>query len=188
MISEKVFRDHEDNAWATLEFNAQPPGVYYLEMCCPLGSIGWWSLNDDLIDGGQAYVNGVRMQRDSRSLLERMRSAMDFQLDVLRGREGLIVIEDEFSNGTHNGYPTDYWDNFPFGYMSAYANIYFYASLAEMAELEEAIGEGRRAEELRDLMPLLPGSSTKPSGTRRRGGTSAASMWRARGTTTGSPT
>jgi hypothetical protein len=119
VIAERSISNHPDNAWAALEFEAQPPGRYYLEMCCPSESVGWWSLNDDRIPGGEAHLDGVPVVRDSRSLLDRLRAAMEFQLEDLNGEEGLIVIEDKYSNGTHNGFPTDYWDNFPFGYMSA---------------------------------------------------------------------
>jgi len=155
LVAERAFADVLDNAWVMLEVGPQAAGRYYLEMCCPVGTIGWWSINDDAIPGGQAYRDGQAVERDPRTLLERLRSAMDFQLDQLDGREGLMVISDPASNGTYNGFPTDYWDNFPFGYKSAYANIYFYASLAAMTELEDAMGNAGRAAELRALRPLV---------------------------------
>ncbi len=155
VLSESRFSDVVDNAWASLSFDPLPPGRYYLEMCCPDGTVGWWSINDDVIANGSFHVNGEVFQRDGRSILERIRSAMRFQLNALDGRNGLLVIGDNDSNGTYNGYPTDYWDNFPFGYESAYINTYFYASLAAMADLEEAVGNETGASYLRGLMPLV---------------------------------
>ncbi len=155
VLSERRFSDVVDNAWVSLSFDRLPPGKYYLEMCCPGGTVGWWSINDDVIANGSSHVDGEVFQRDGRSLLESIRSAMRFQLDVLDGRNGLLVIRDEDSNGTYNGYPTDYWDNFPFGYQSACVNTYFYASLGAMADLEEALGNETGASYLRGLMPLV---------------------------------
>ncbi len=154
IIASKDFRDVADNAWMMLDFPPQPAGPYYLEMSRPVGTIGWWSINDDVIPG-ESFSDGEVVVRDDRSVLDRLRSAMDFQLDQLQGRQGLLVITDPDSNGTHNGYPTDYWDNFPFGYMSAYCNVYFYASLGLMSEVERAVGNLSRADSLRSLMPLV---------------------------------
>jgi len=155
VLCEKRFQNVADNAWVRLSFDPLPPGRYYLEMCCPEGTIGWWSINDDVIANGSSYVGGKIFERDGRSMLERLRSAMRYQLTALKGQEGLLVIGNRESNGTYNGYPTDYWDNFPFGYESAYANTYFYASLREMAELEEALGNTTGGERLRGLMSLV---------------------------------
>ncbi len=154
LVAERMFSNVPDNAWIMLETELQPPGRYYLEMSCPVGTVGWWSANDDLIPDGEAYRDGKQVQRFPGTVLERLRSAMDFQLRELEGKDGLIVIRDPDSNGTYNGFPTDYWDNFPFGFLSAYANIYFYASLSAMAELEDALGNPGRALELRNLSTL----------------------------------
>jgi len=60
-------------------------------------------------------------------------------------------VTDPKCDGTVDGMPSDYWDNFRFGYKSAYVNIYFYGSLLAMAALEESLDEGARAAELRAL-------------------------------------
>jgi len=86
-----------------------------------------------------------------RTVLQKLRAAMDYQLTTLKGNSGLAVVIDPKCDGTVDGMPSDYWDNFRFGYKSAYVNIYFYGSLLAMAELETSLGETKRATELLDL-------------------------------------
>jgi hypothetical protein len=74
---------------------------------------------------------------------ERLRKAMAYQLDVLRGRDGLIVTPD-FRTGRHEDLSNNYWDILPFGHLDAYANAVFYGSLQAMAEMEEALGSEHR--------------------------------------------
>lgn len=81
------------------------------------------------------------------TILEKARLAMKFQLDDMHGREGLLLIDDPQVDGTVDGLPGDYWDNFRFGYLSAYTNIYFYGSLLAMAELEGALGNAATRQE-----------------------------------------
>ncbi len=115
--------------------------------------------------GGQAFLDSVDRKefpnqhdpavRDvskGRTVLEKCRLAMRYQLKDLRGAEGLLIIPSDASDGTVDGKPTDYWDNFLFGHKSATANIYFYASLNAMRELEMAFGEAEKADEYAALM------------------------------------
>jgi hypothetical protein len=85
------------------------------------------------------------------TVLEKTRLAMRFQLHHMHGRDGLLRIDDPQVDGTVDGLPGDYWDNFRFGYLSAYTNIYFYGSLLLMADLEEALGNARTGERLRAI-------------------------------------
>lgn len=73
-----------------------------------------------------------------RRAMPRVRRAMQWQLDYCRGAEGLFIDNSPDHDGTRRGVHSNYWDDIPFGYKSAYENIYFYASLLAMAELEEA--------------------------------------------------
>jgi len=82
---------------------------------------------------------------------ERLRRAMDFQLRELKGADGMLVMASPDHDGTPAGVPSNYWDDIPFGYKSAYENIYFCASLGAMADMEQAIGDAARAKYLRDL-------------------------------------
>lgn len=66
---------------------------------------------------------------------DRLREAMRFQLEDLRGEEGLIVTP-EFRTGRHEDLSNNYWDILPFGHLDAYANAVFYGSLKAMAAIE----------------------------------------------------
>jgi len=94
-----------------------------------------------------AYPQGVT------SLLEKVRKAMDFMLTEQQGDEGLLVIGDPDNDGTAAAHASNYWDNYPMGYKSAYENELFYGAVQAMAELEDAVGSAARAAQLRELLP-----------------------------------
>ncbi|MBC7289150.1 MAG: hypothetical protein H5T86_14160, partial [Armatimonadetes bacterium] len=71
-----------------------------------------------------------------RRVMPRVRKAMQWQLTECRGAEGLFIDNSPDHDGTTRAVHSNYWDDIPFGYKSAYENIYFYASLLAMAELE----------------------------------------------------
>ncbi len=98
------------------------------------------------------YSAAVRDVSRGRTVLEKCRLAMGYQLKALLGAQGLLIIPSDTSDGTVAGKPTDYWDNFLFGNKSATANIYFYASLNAMRELEQAFGDPAKADEYSALM------------------------------------
>ncbi len=89
-----------------------------------------------------------------RGQAERLRKAMAYQLDVLKGRDGLIVTPD-FRTGRHEDLSNNYWDILPFGHLDAFANAVFYGSLEAMAQIEEALANAecgmRNAEYYRKL-------------------------------------
>jgi len=89
------------------------------------------------------------------SVLDKARRAMDYQIKTLGGETGLLTITDPEIDGTPGSKGDNYWDFWLFGGKSAYDNAYFYESLRWMAELEEAVGNGGRARELRELRPLV---------------------------------
>ena len=66
--------------------------------------------------------------------------AMKYQLKKMDGKNGLARTADVKSNGTMDGLPTDYWDNFRFGHLSAYVNLYFtlHLQLNEVAYITQA--------------------------------------------------
>ena len=70
---------------------------------------------------------------------DRLRKAMKYQLEVLKGNEGLIVTP-EIKTGRHEDLTNNYWDILPFGHLDAYANAYFYGSLSAMEQIESALG------------------------------------------------
>jgi hypothetical protein len=74
-----------------------------------------------------------------RSQEERLRKTMSYQLETLRGKEGLVVTP-EFKTGRHQDLSNNYWDVLPFGHLDAYANISFYASITAMEQMQKALG------------------------------------------------
>lgn len=89
------------------------------------------------------------------SVLSKARRAMDYQLDVLDGRNGLIITKDPENDGTATSKGSNYWDFWLFGYKDAFGTAYFYESLKVMAEFESALGNEKRAEELRAIRPKV---------------------------------
>lgn len=85
------------------------------------------------------------------TLRAKLRLAMAYLEQELQGDLGGITIEDNGmdNTGTIDGDPTNYWDNWKFGYKNAYDNIYYYAALEAMAQLEESWGDPNRAAQLR---------------------------------------
>ncbi len=97
--------------------------------------------------------------------IDTLRSIMNYQLQNLNGANGLLIINDPnrpasgeyqndgrfFSSSLKTGAASNYWDGWPFGYMSAYDNIYFYASLLAMYNLERQLGNWGDAEYYRSI-------------------------------------
>ncbi len=82
IVAEKRFQGVRDNAWLSLDTSAAPPGpgVWYLEMSDPQGSIGWWSTTNDVLRAGESHVDGRPAAGDR---VIRVRWA-DPEADVLR--------------------------------------------------------------------------------------------------------
>jgi hypothetical protein len=89
------------------------------------------------------------------TILQKVRRAMDFQLNHLQGRKGLLVFDEPDHDGTASSLGSNYWDFWLFGYKSAYDSALFYESLRMMAELEAALGEHERSEEMTQLRELV---------------------------------
>lgn len=85
---------------------------------------------------------------------QKMQMAIDYILNRLNGKNGLIVItgnNDNCNNGTVNDYSCNYWDNIPFGYKDVYANILFYKMLNYLVEFETFRGDTVKAKYYSDL-------------------------------------
>lgn len=89
------------------------------------------------------------------TMLDKLRAEMAYQLNVLHGREGLLRITDPGYGGTPTSKGTTYWDCYPAGYLSAYPNALFYASVAAMAEIEGAVGDKRLRDRYLALLPVI---------------------------------
>jgi hypothetical protein len=70
---------------------------------------------------------------------DRLRRAMRYQLQNMRGAEGLIVTESKDIRAAIQDQSNNYWDILPFGHLDAYANAVFYGSLQAMKEMETAL-------------------------------------------------
>jgi len=68
-----------------------------------------------------------------------LRRAMAYQLETLKGHEGLIITASKDVNGRHQGVGNNYWDILPFGHLDAYANAVYYASLEAMQGLDAVL-------------------------------------------------
>jgi len=77
----------------------------------------------------------------------RLERAMKYMLEVMKGKDGLLIITDSKHDGTTKGHASNYWDvHRAFGYKSTYENILFYASLLSMSDIETLRGDNESAE------------------------------------------
>ena len=73
------------------------------------------------------------------TVVERARRAMEFLLNDLHGKDGLLIIDFPGLQGHNNDFGSNYWDILPFGYKCAFTNSIFPRTLEAMATLEEMI-------------------------------------------------
>lgn len=104
-----------------------------------------------LILGTYRYLTWTGDVNFLSSMMPKVRMAMRYQLEELRGRDGLLILPGPDHHGRNGDLGSNYWDILPFGHLSAYENIYFYASLQAMAELERVSGDNGAAEEYLQL-------------------------------------
>lgn len=107
--------------------------------------------NARYILGAWRYFSWTGNENFLSNMLPKLRSAMDYQLTTLNGNEGLLRLDMPWHGGRPSDYASNYWDDLPFGYLDGYDNIYFYASLGAMADIEDHVGQSQRADELRAL-------------------------------------
>ncbi|GGD62077.1 MGH1-like glycoside hydrolase domain-containing protein [Microbacterium murale] len=88
------------------------------------------------------------------TMMPRVRRAMDFYLDSLDGRSGIVTIDSPDHDGTDGSLPSNYWDVTSFGYRDAFLNAYFYGALEALAQLEEHGGDSGRAARLRGVRKI----------------------------------
>ena len=104
-------------------------------------------LSTDDPDGFLSMVN----QR-GQVMLDKLRRAMDYMLETLNGKSGLMTIYDPRNDGTVHGVSSNYWDSLNFfGYQSAYENVFFYQAVLAMADIESFLGNTAEAERYTQL-------------------------------------
>ncbi len=134
------------HSWGNLEGWPFPGGLdnldhrqFYTNSCYILACADYyfWS-------GDKEFLSKVK---------DRLRKACDYMLNSpdTNGKEGLLRLTSKDHDGTGKGLAGTYWDNVPFGYLTAYENVYFYGSLKAMADLGRIWGDTKRANELTAL-------------------------------------
>jgi hypothetical protein len=98
---------------------------------------------------------GKQDPKTGESVLSKARRAVECLLGPLGGRDGLLLLPGREYDGTPGSLGSNYWDFWLFGHRCAHTNAFFYESLRQMADLEEALGNGPRAAELRALRPKV---------------------------------
>lgn len=117
------------------------------------------------------------------TLLGKMRRAMQYQLLWWNGAsEGIIHASGKDGDTAHNGLPgkgvgSNYYDIMPFGGKDAYASVQFYLSLRSMAEVEQQLGNPKRAAFLRGLMPQARAAFNQAFWLERKGNGDGASRY-----------
>jgi hypothetical protein len=86
------------------------------------------------------------------TMMPRARDAMNYYLNVIGGQSGIITIDVPNGAPVHTGEDgaigSNYWDITAHGWKDAYCNLYFYAALQALAELEDASGQSGAAQTL----------------------------------------
>jgi hypothetical protein len=100
-----------------------------------------FTTNANFILGCWRYYCWTGDKEFLRRNIARIRRAMEWELNECEGAEGLFVITSPEHDGTTKGLHSNYWDNIPFGHLCAYEDIYFYASLQAMAEIESVMSQ-----------------------------------------------
>ena len=93
------------------------------------------------------------------SIRYKVDKAMSYMMNTLKGSTGIMTILDPAEDGTTSGMSSNYWDvHKTFGYMSAYENAFFYASLLAYADIydfdaqdADEQGDATRAEQSRKV-------------------------------------
>lgn len=111
-----------------------------------------------------ATVNGV-----ARTPLENARIAMNYQLNEMHGKEGILILDkDNYFGEYHQGNrengqgkegynrPSAWFDVPRFGYKNSWLNVFYYGSLQAMANIEEMIGDTSKSGYLKnEVMPKV---------------------------------
>jgi hypothetical protein len=126
-------------------------------------SRGWDGSNDlGLFENNSAWImacwrmycwTGDREMLDA--AMPTVRKAIAFQLEKLRGREGLLALSDpRYSGIPSSSRACNYFDCLPTGGLDAYLNTFWLPTLQAAAELERETGNKSRADELEAIVPL----------------------------------
>ena len=96
-----------------------------------------FTTNPCLILGAYRYFVWKRDVDFLKEMMPKLRLMMEFELNEMHGKDGIIVIDAKGHEGRADGIGSNYWDILPFGYKDAFCNSYYFASLKAMGELEQ---------------------------------------------------
>ncbi len=103
-----------------------------------------------------SVVNGIEYDYEDssrgRTVLEKVECAVNYSLEVLGGKNGLIVIDNGFNDGEFGSASSNYWDNLCFGYKDAYEGALFLGSLDSLVEIYTLAGNAEKAAETATLL------------------------------------
>lgn len=103
--------------------------------------------NDTVIEQNGESVDFMQAKnRLGQTMRGKLDKAMNYMLETLDGKNGILTIYDPENDGTQNGNSSNYWDTHrAFGFKSAYENTLFYASLLAMSDIENYLGNSEAA-------------------------------------------
>lgn len=109
--------------------------------------------NDTIVNESGTVVDFMEAKnRYGQTMRQKIDKAMEYMLETLNGKSGVMTIYDPENDGTQNGNASNYWDTHrAYGYKSAYENALFYASLLAMADIEEYYGNTEAATRYTEL-------------------------------------
>ncbi len=121
-------------------------------------------------DDGTEFTEFMELTNtQGQSIRYKVDKAMSYMMNTLKGSTGIMTILDPTKDGTTSGMSSNYWDvHKAFGYMSAYENVYFYASLLAYADIYdfeadslERAGDAGQAAEKREVAQEYRGYAEK---------------------------
>ena len=129
--------------WATSEWGGAGPKHLGEQNHYTNNSSVIIAARDYILAGDPDEVAAFLASSNSRGqvMLDKLYKAMDYMLDTLNGRSGLMTIYDPRNDGTVYGLSSNYWDSLNFfGYNSSYENIFFYEAVLAMVDIETYLG------------------------------------------------
>lgn len=157
--------------WPTGKGNMHYDGLF--RYICAVAELTAWERSTALLNTVDETTCGNDKALDAsqgRSVYEKCAAAMEYALEKLGGKDGIVTITEDSvfladgvtrfdvnadgetvwnNTGRENSASSNYWDNFCFGHKDAYETVLFYKAANAMAEIETAMGHGEKAEEYR---------------------------------------
>lgn len=126
------------------------------EVCVWENSVAFLSERDTDTARTEFEVNGIEYRyedaSEGKTVLEKAELALDYALNELNGKSGLIVIDNGMNTGEYGSASSNYWDNLCFGYQDAYEGALFLGAVSGMANLYRMTGDSAKESEMQSLL------------------------------------